>query len=305
MTHDPDELLRIGASLRLDAVAGELVDQLDTAGVRALVIRGPALRHLLYAEGGYRAYDDVDLLVPPDALDRARSVLRAAGFTAVVEGDRDRAQPWSRPDGAVVDLHTSVVGVGASAARVWHVLAAAPQALDLAGRSIEIPDNSSVALLVALHAAQHGRRAGKAISDLERALEQWDEPIWAEAAAKAAELDALPAFAAGLGLAPDGARLAGRLGLETAVTPEVALRVASAPPVAVGLQRLADTRGLAPKLKLVLREVVPSAPFLRAVYPIARRGRLGLTAAYIWRPAWLLWHVIPAQRARRRARRRL
>lgn len=300
MTRDPDELLRIGASLRLDAVAVELCDRLD---VRALVFRGPALRHELYADGAYRAYDDVDLLVHPDSLDRARAGLGAAGFAPVA--DADRGQPWSRADGAIVDLHTSVVGIGAPAAQVWDELAANPQRLELAGGEVEMPGRSSLALLVALHAAQHGRLAGKAIHDLERALDQWDESVWVEAAAKAGKLDALPAFTAGLRLVPEGSRLAERLQLEAALTEEVALRMASAPPVAVGLQRLADTRGLTPKLKLVAREVVPSASFLRAVYPVARRGRLGLAAAYVWRPAWLVWHVIPAQRARRRARRRL
>jgi hypothetical protein len=84
---------------------------------------------------------------------------------------------------------------------------------------------------------------------------------------------------------------------------EVALRAGTPPPVALGLQRLARTRGIRNKLSLLIAELVPSASFMRARFPLARRGRFGLTAAYLWRPFWLVGHVGPAIDAWRRARR--
>jgi hypothetical protein len=159
--------------------------------------------------------------------------------------------------------------------------------------------------VVALHAAQHGADAGKALSDLERALIQFPLEIWEEAARRAEGLAALPAFAAGLRLVPAGMQLATRLDLSPELSEEIALRAASAPETAIGLQRLSATSGVANKARLLGTELVPAAAFMRSKYPIARKGTPGLVLAYAWRPFSLLGHLGPAVRARRRARRHL
>jgi hypothetical protein len=295
------DLLRIGATMRLDAVAGELSAELRRAGVRSLVFRGPAMRHALYADGSYRAYDDVDFLVAPPDLERARAVLARLGFAPAIESDF--SQPWVRDDGVTIDLHTTVVGIGASPAEAWNELSSDAGSLVLANELVEMPGRTALALIVALHAAQHGARAGKALADLGRALEQLPFETWREASAAAARLQALPAFKAGLDLAAGGSEFAAQLELPTERSAEVALRAASAPRTALGLQRLSAAAGLRSKARLLAVELVPAPAFMRSMYPIARRGSLGLAAAYAWRPFWLLWHLVPALRARRRARR--
>jgi len=45
------------------------------------------------------------------------------------------------------------------------------------------------------------------------------------------------------------------------------------------------------------------ADFMRWWSPLARRGRLGLTVSFLWRPLWFLGHAGPAYLAWRRARR--
>ena len=127
--------------------------------------------------------------------------------------------------------------------------------------------------------------------------------VWVRAAELAVQLAALPAFAAGLRLDAGGAELADALGLSGDRSVETALRISSPPVTALGFQRLATTSGMRGKTIFLLQELVPPAAFMRAVFPLARRGRLGLAATYLWRPFWLAWHAGPALRAWRRARR--
>ena len=296
------ELVALGATLALDAIAGRLVRELREEGIRALVLKGPSIARLVYGDAAHRTHDDIDLLVAPADLAPTGDALRARGFAPAAASAN--AQAWiRRDDGVTADIHTSIVGIGASAEAVWGAFAAAPATLRLGGEDVEILAPPALALHIALHAAQHGVEAGKALLDLTLALERLEESVWREAAELAARLDALPAFAAGLRLVPAGAELAAQLDLPRSSRADVLLRARSAPITALGVQRLAATRGVGNKLRLVAREVAPSAAFMRAVYPLARRGPLGLAATYAWRPLWLLWHAGPAVRAVRRARR--
>ena len=295
------DLLRIGATLRLDATAGEISAAFRQEGVPVIVLRGPAIRHTFYADGSYRAYDDVDLLVPPQGLEQARSVLARHNFSPVIESSE--SQPWVRDDGLTIDLHTTLVGIGADPGSVWNELSRHAETVALGAEAIDIPARPSLAFVVAIHAAQHGSSAGKALSDLERALAQVPADEWKAAAAIADRLQARPAFGAGLRLLVAGSERADQLGLPVERTEEISLRAASAPPTAIGLQRLAATRGVVNKLRVIAVELVPAPAFMRSMYPLARRGPLGLAASYAWRPFWLLRHLGPAVRARRRARR--
>ena len=69
-------------------------------------------------------------------------------------------------------------------------------------------------LYVVLHAAQHeSHRFEQPLKDLDRALHHAEGQPWKEAADLAGRLRAVPTFAAGLRLLPDGAGLADRMGL--------------------------------------------------------------------------------------------
>ena len=73
--------------------------------------------------------------------------------------------------------------------------------------------------------------------------------------------------------------------------------------MAAGFEALAATPGLFAKLRLVAHEMVPTRAFMRWWSPLARRGPLGLAAAYLWRPIWFVGHAPAGLRAWRRARR--
>ena len=195
------ELLAVGATLALDSATAELVRLLRDGGVRAIVLKGPAIARLLYGDAP-RSHDDIDLLVAPTDVGRAGERLSTLGFRLATVSDY--AQPWIRADGVTVDLHTTLIGLGASPERAWDELARATERLQLRDAEVEVLAPEAVAMHVALHAAQHGVLAGKALTDLTLALERLPEEVWTRAADLARRLEAAPAFAAGLRLVPAG-----------------------------------------------------------------------------------------------------
>jgi Uncharacterised nucleotidyltransferase len=299
---DSQELLRAGTALAIDSAAVELTEQLRDRGIRAIVLRGPAIARRLYADRP-RAYEDVDLLVARVDADAVEAVVREAGFELT---SRDvHATPWiRRSDGMNVDVHVTLIGIHAPPDVAWQELAHHAEPLPLAGGAADVLAPPALAMAIALHAAQHGLEGGKSLEDLARALDQLPAPDWRAAAGLAARLEATEAFAAGLRLLPAGAALADALDLSTAQSRETALRARSAPPTALGFWRLSETPGVGEKVRLLGRELVPSAPFMRAMYPLARRGRLGLAASYVLRPLALARQAGPGFLAWRRAKAR-
>jgi hypothetical protein len=60
----------------------EILAAFEAAGIRALVLKGAALAHLLYPEPGVRPMSDVDLLVKRTDVHRAQELLSGLGFHA-------------------------------------------------------------------------------------------------------------------------------------------------------------------------------------------------------------------------------
>ena len=60
--------------------------------------------------------------------------------------------------------------------------------------------------------------------------------------------------------------------------------------------------GVAARARYAASRAMPSPAAMRAWTPLARRGRLGLAAAYAWRLPWLAARLVPALRAVRAAR---
>ncbi len=294
------DFVELGAALVIDAAAVELANDFRARGLDAIVLRGPAIAARLYGDSP-RRYEDIDLLVSERSLRGAEQTLRGHGFELT---SRDvHAAPWiRRDDGIVVDLHTNLVGIGAPADEAWQVLCERTESLSLATGRVTVLAPAALLLAIALHAAQHGVDGAKSLEDLSRALAESGEADWGQAKKLAERLRATGAFATGLRLLPAGHELADRLGLPLVHDRELVLRASSAPPTALGFWRLAETPGLGRKAKLVAHELLPAPAFMRAMYPIAARGPLGLLAAYLWRPVVLARQLGPGFAAWRRAR---
>jgi hypothetical protein len=68
------------------------------------------------------------------------------------------------------------------------------------------------------------------------------------------------------------------------------------------MNRLLEMDGTTTRARYVASRAFPSPAAMRAWSPLARRGRFGLAAAYVWRVPWLATRLVPALRAVRAAR---
>jgi hypothetical protein len=66
----------------------ETLRVLSEHGIEAIALKGGALAHLIYPEPGLRPMEDIDILVAPDCVVRAREVLLSLGYVAPRESSR-------------------------------------------------------------------------------------------------------------------------------------------------------------------------------------------------------------------------
>ena len=307
---DIPETLRWAAhSFNVDQVTAEVTTAFDTASIDSILLKGPAIATWLYSGDQPRLYTDTDLLVQKRDWDRAKDVMLELGFQddlGPLEHPRmesGEGHPWCRPDGAEVDLHYALFGIGASPERLWKTFSSGAARERIGGAEVSMPSRPARLLHISLHAVQHGgERQLKPMRDLERALDKASNATWVEAHRLAESLEADRSFAAGLRLLPKGRDLADAIGATQGHSTDTALRLAQVP-LAEGFQELADSPGLRNKAALVVREVFPKRAFMRWWSPLARRGRLSLALAYLGRPFWLVLHAPRGLRAWRSSRR--
>lgn len=302
---------RAAGNLLVDAVSIEILSTLEGADLEAVLLKGPSIATWLY-EVGERIYTDTDLLVAPSETEKAIACLMEMSFSAPAQqlpGNR----PWiaielRRADGAAVDLHRSIPGIGVDDHRAWSVLSGATDSLDLRGTTVAVLNEVARTMHVALHAANHGPDSGVPMRDLRRAIEVVPEPTWLRAAELAAALDASAAFATGLQLVPEGENLARRLGVAGLSSVEARLTSASLSELelsfGLGFDWLATRSGPSSKARYILAKLFPPPSWIRAWWPKAPRGPAGLALAYVRRWAWLGLHAYPGYRAWRRAKKR-
>jgi hypothetical protein len=278
----------------VDALTAEVVGAFTGEGIDTVVLKGPVLARWLYP-GEVRPYVDSDLMVAPEDRARAVGVLERLGFAEecpwmpVPLSLDPGGTAFNRAGGGVVDLHCRLPGLDGDPDVIWGRLAASAEQQVIAGVEVRVPDRDTVLLHVALHAAHHANMAGgNPLEDLRRALALVEEPEWSRALALARAYRGVPAFAAGLRLLPEGEDLACRLGLGEVRSFQHEIR-RDGSVIAEELYALlsADT-GIRRKLVIAASDIFPRPDYLRWWSPLARRGRLGLAGAYLWRMTWII-----------------
>ncbi|HEX4735770.1 MAG TPA: nucleotidyltransferase family protein [Thermoleophilaceae bacterium] len=303
-----------GGSPALERFAADLFGAFGEARIDALLLKGAALARLLYEPGERRGYVDVDVLVRPDHQAAAASVLAGLGYRNATElhgidyvKGAVPSDTWTPPPHGApydVDVHRWLPGAQAPPETAWDALWGRRTSIELAGREIPVLARQGQALHLALHAAQHGPDFVKGLVELRRALDRWQPAIWRDAVALAEEVDALPRFAAGLRLVPDGRELVASLHLPVAdaVEWEIGHR-AERPRGTFHVEAFGKAESLRERIGLVRRALVPSRRWLEVEYHWAARGPLHLALGYALHlartPAWL----VRAWSFRRRARR--
>ncbi|MGD8686839.1 MAG: nucleotidyltransferase family protein, partial [Syntrophobacterales bacterium] len=70
-------------SVHMERQVQEIIEAFQEEGVRVLVLRGPALAFSLYEDPAMRPSGDLDLLVIPEHVVRARDILESLGYTCL------------------------------------------------------------------------------------------------------------------------------------------------------------------------------------------------------------------------------
>jgi len=293
-------------ALYLDYIAVEISSALAKSGIRSILLKGASFRTWLYDAGEVRWYSDVDLLVKPAEAGAAARVLERLGYRDVFAGasptETSAYATEYRSDRVIVDLHRSLLGITVTPDDAWRVLESATTAMTLNGVQVEALTIPARCFHIALDAANSGPAPSKAAQELQRALDRTTLGDWRGALELADRLGASASLVVGLGVVPDGHGIIRELAVTPTIPTDVALRAAGSPPVARGLNALMSARGMA-RLRLLARELVPTPAGLRYWSPMARRGTLGMVAAYAYRPLYLLVRAPVAVAAVLRVRR--
>lgn len=292
---DLSDLMSRGHRLRVDAATAEIFDRFDGAGIQAVLLKGRSIFDWLYSASEIRRQGDCDLLVAPSHLADVEAVLASLGYRRDWDDRRmpswwrEHAGEWRRDrDHVVVDVHRTLVGIGAVPEKAWEALSRDAVAVTVAGREVPALPIPARAFQIALHAAQHGTGPTAPLEDLRRALRAGDLDVWRAAAQLAYELNAVDAYTAGLRLDPDGKALAQQLHLPERLSTRANLHASSPPPVALGVEQLLRTPGVGAKLAIITRKLFPPPEFIRHWEPQAGASRSALLKAYVRRPLWLL-----------------
>jgi hypothetical protein len=299
---------------RLDRATAALFRALGTAGVDAVLLKGPALGRALYRADERRTYVDVDVLVAPADRAAARRTLLELGFFDAHEplgiddvGGVVHAETWLAGEGAdyqgtLVELHLWLPGATADPQEVWDALSAGREWVEVDGLLVSCPGRPLLAMGVALHAAQHGPSYAKGLAELALGLERWPMEVWEAAAELAARTGAVEAFAAGLRLVPEGAVRACALGLPATEGANWEIRNAgSRPRGTFHLRAFLEAGGPRARLSVLRRSLLPKRAWIARQYPWAGRGGWRLAAAYSLHVARAPLWALRAWRFRRRS----
>jgi hypothetical protein len=288
----------LAAQARNLAAVREFGELADRAGVRWVVLKGPALAHSVYPRPDLRHYVDLDLLVAPADFRRVLAELEAAGYQLV---DRNwpllaREQPGElrlrSPRGVLLDLHWSIFNDAARRASFDAPTAGLLDRRRLLAAGFPALSATDQLVHVGLHAALSGANRLGWLLDAHLAAGATgadpavDPPDWEAVLATARRIGAGPSLAVVLGRT---SRL-----LSTAVGREVLTELAGGRgwlAVAGGLDRLSPLQD-DPARPALARSVARS---VRATGPGSARElgrhawlwvRSGAGRRYV-RPAWL------------------
>ena len=299
--------LVVAHQIQIDAASSLVCSRLNGSGIPCVLLKGRSIAVWLYDKPSDRSYSDTDLLLSAEDLPRAHAELTGSGYKLLTT-ERDgtqrprNARTYRRDqDGHVVDLHTSLIGVGMPPQEAWKELYSRTQDMRLDQTDVKVLDLPTRLLHVALHAGQHGAESQFALRDLDRALSRLSLDEWRAAATVAEVLRADDLFSAGLGLRGEGEILRKRLGLSPPTSAEAILRASRHNEMALSFDWLRGIDGWAKRAQFVLRRILPNAAFMRSRYPWIERSPLLVVPAYVCRISWLLRHLVPGFLAWRKA----
>lgn len=190
--HQAEALIHVQECLRLLAACAE-------AGVRAVPYKGPILAATLYDDLADRQYYDLDVLVAPEDLTRAREVVGALGYEALDRLEQDSEHRHLAEDcelhfrhrqrGLVLELHWEALPRrhrdGFALDDVWGRFVP----LELAGRAVRGFGPEDLLLVLCIHGGEKHRWSRlQMLSDVARLLARHPALDWEVVLARADEI---------------------------------------------------------------------------------------------------------------------
>ena len=87
--------------IRTDRQVEEILGALGGVGIRPIILKGYAFGRMLYSDPATRLYDDIDMLVHPEEMEKVREVMKELGYTcphpAFGRSDAHNAEEYTRP----------------------------------------------------------------------------------------------------------------------------------------------------------------------------------------------------------------
>ncbi|BBH17071.1 hypothetical protein Back2_13580 [Nocardioides baekrokdamisoli] len=282
-------------NLRVDLLTLDASRCLARADIPHVLIKGPTTSLWLYSPP--RAYADVDLLVPasrlPDAIDALRAGGIADGHAVGAPHEWGHSVELRSASGFEVDLHRSLPSLPVDGDSLWAELRPHFVDFDLGSGQVPALDEVGRCLTVAFHALSGGGDLSRRWDDLTLAYARADASAWDQARAIAVRLGAADLFDAALT----------RVGVDPPqpLSRRARLALGDAEAQVIALDRMATTpwRGVP---IFLLREVWPTADFIRAAYPDLSARRAGVVRARVRRWLRILSALPGALRAYRSAR---
>jgi Uncharacterised nucleotidyltransferase len=190
-------------------------------GIEVLALKGPVMGETLYGRMGLRPCDDLDLLVQPQDLARAQTLLIDLGFTPFQEMD-DYHQPFGRGN-TFVELHSAVAPPSSPGMDLEGAWRRAP-VLQFRGQRLRFFAKPDLLIYLTIHGIKHEFARLIWVLDAVHALADLDDGDLAQALQMARSLGMEGAFLTTCELA--------RLGFNLTLPAPVAETIARKPVIA-------------------------------------------------------------------------
>lgn len=147
-------------TLRVERTLLLVSRHLEASGVRPIVLKGPALAHTHYPDPSWRAFRDLDLLVPTRHWRAACSALAALGMRRRLPEPRPgfderfgKAAVYTGSEGVQVDLHRTLAQGPFGQWMDPDELFGRTTSFELAGRNLKRLDDTALLLHACVHAS--------------------------------------------------------------------------------------------------------------------------------------------------------
>jgi len=206
------EIVKREREARAFAIRGSLLSveaarMLETAGIPAIVMKGPAIGVLAYGDPSLRGFADIDLLVRRDDAELAREVVLKNGYARDYDAHnehrllRDQHALEFSSSKAKLELHVALLSKHLSFSIPAQDLWESARAVDFSGQSIMTLSRPHLLVFLCAHGAKHQWWNFKWIVDIAQLLERMTNAEITEAESVASAAGARRLLGIGLGAA--------------------------------------------------------------------------------------------------------